>query len=214
MSPVDDPVATALARHRFAASPAGWCDPSWLEAVVRAPAADVVRATGSRVARAYLDQRLLDRFAPASCDDPALWEDPALALAILPPAWHDALLKAFGLTAMGLTAAALADDRPRVAAAQRALASLDAWPTAPGSQDRLRLAAIPTDSAALALGGQVLLGRLDEVSPPARARWRLRLPRALVRRTAPSRVRPSSRALGALARRLHDPDTWGGVPCW
>ena len=212
--PAASAAALALARHRFVAFPAEWCDPSWLIAVLQGPTDEGMRVPRSRQARAYLNACLLARYAPLCREDEVLLAGPAFALATLPLDWHGVLLKALGLHAMGLAPAALESDREQLAGVFRALDSLESWSAPTSPIDGGLLAPAATEEAALAIGGQVLMNHLAVLPEPIRTRWCLRLPHEMVRNTRRSANRPRREALDALAQRLREPDAWGGMPCW
>lgn len=204
-------VRLCLARHRFAARPASYCDASWLPAQVQGEARDPSSRPQSRLARLHVDRWLLGRLSAVTIED-AQWSLPGLRLALLPDELHRVLLEALGLSQLRVRSdASLSNDR-RVADAVDVAQAI-----APSSEVRIDASLVP----AAALGtmvrrlGEVRLRTLIQPLPRAvRARWYLRLTRDGVRERLRGERSETLDRLAALEHRLASASSWDGLPCW
>lgn len=209
---IDD--VPAMARHRFATQPSRWCHPSWIDGVLGCPTGSPGSRLESALAWRYVDARLIDRYAPQPLDDDGFWTTPVSRLAVLPADWHRTLLRALGSPALGRLPNASIDDPGRLDAAIRAVREVGdvVMPGRPMTGVMMRDDS--ADAAIEAIGAEILL-RLIATQPTAvRMRWRMRVPRTMVKRWRVTRHRADRRALARLAERLSAATGWGASPCW
>ena len=200
-----------VARHRFTARPASYCDPSWLPARVKAVTRDPSSRPQSRLARLHVDRWLLGRLSAVTIED-AQWSLPGLRLALLPEELHRVLLEALGLSQLRVKGDGSFTKDRRVAEVVDVAQTI-----APLSEVQIDASLVPgaeLGTMARRLGEVRLRALIQPLPRAVRARWHLRLTRDGVRERLRGERAATLDGLAALENRLASASSWDGLPCW